>query len=276
MNTSDEKYFMNWDEAFNSTAAQVGGKGYNMARLHRYGFQVPAGGVLISRVYRDFLESNGLSDHINAVASIKAESVLDPAIEKTLTEIREKIFKDMWDTVELWKQRNFHATNDQELISHFSETSPKLLGFASTYMVFTSLTSVSLTFLIQALDRDFPGRSALVEERKKMREELSSLEPPDVIIDDAPQPKVQAPEARGQVLAGIGVAAGRASGKARLISHPRENTRLQAGDILVAPSTDPGWTPLFLRAKAVVMEIGGYLSFSSQRIYGKIQKILLQ
>ena len=36
--------------------------------------------------------------------------------------------------------------------------------------------------------------------------------------------------------------------------------RLQAGDILVAPSTDPAWTPLFLRAGGLVMETGGYLS----------------
>jgi len=91
MNTSNEKYFLNWDEAFNSTAAQVGGKGHNLARLHKYGFQVPAGGVLISRVYRDFLESNGLSDLLNAVAPIKAEAVMDPAIEKILAEIRQKI-----------------------------------------------------------------------------------------------------------------------------------------------------------------------------------------
>jgi pyruvate,water dikinase len=35
---------------------------------------------------------------------------------------------------------------------------------------------------------------------------------------------------------------------------------MQRGDVLVAPSTDPGWTPLFLRASAVVMETGGYLS----------------
>ena len=32
------------------------------------------------------------------------------------------------------------------------------------------------------------------------------------------------------------------------------------GEILVTPSTDPGWTPLFLRAGALVMETGGYLS----------------
>lgn len=857
MNKEVEKYFLDWDEAFNSTAAQVGGKGYNLARLHRYGFKVPAGGVLTSRAYRDFLESNGLSDHINAVASIKAESVLDPAIEKTLTEIREKIsngqvpeiciqelskqltslkladkpvavrssataedstkasfagvhesflningltniikaikdcyaslwtpravayrrkmgmtddevaaavvimelvpavasgvafscdpltgrrdriaisanfglgesvvsgsidpdeylllpmaalpeivenkigskkkytrlvqsggtelvsagseengdkrpvlndnqiielgsltlrvfealgkgvvnqdmewafdgkkfhllqarpvtnlreptppelagqpviwsnanikdaapmiltalswsffrgsldmmmnasllaagyrmpegtnwvrlykgrgyfnlsafqwgyydglgylpaemnaslgghqpeirvppgnplgglagikrvwrrmhliinvlrtqysakktFKEMWETVELWKKQDFHAMNDQELISNFSETNPKILEYCSTYMVLGLSTGVSLYFLVQALEKDFPGRGAalangllagaseitsaqhgyrlmelgktvqmdkvalsyftaepfkpsawkdeipegsqfrrefeeflkdyghrgvyeidllnprwgedprylleiiraqvlspanidhravqeakrkaaekeiagklkwrlrrltvsrlikqarnnagtremgksvlvkpfevsrmffqelgrrlvergvlneqadvyhcawhelsailagysdgsglkiLVEERKKMREELSFLEPPDVIIDDAPQPKAVASEAHGQVLAGIGVAAGRASGRARLIRHPGENTRLQAGDVLVAPSTDPGWTPLFLRANALVMEVGGSLSHGAvvAREYG--------
>ncbi len=35
---------------------------------------------------------------------------------------------------------------------------------------------------------------------------------------------------------------------------------MKRGDVLVAPSTDPGWTPLFLRASAIVMETGGYLS----------------
>jgi phosphohistidine swiveling domain-containing protein len=117
---------------------------------------------------------------------------------------------------------------------------------------------------------DGTGLKILVEDRKLMREELSGLEPPDVIIDDSPQPKVQAPGAHGQVLAGIGVAAGRASGKARLIRHPGENTRLQAGDVLVAPSTDPGWTPLFLRANALVMEVGGTLSHGAivAREYG--------
>ena len=35
---------------------------------------------------------------------------------------------------------------------------------------------------------------------------------------------------------------------------------MPAGAVLVAPSTDPAWTPLFLRASALVMEAGGYLS----------------
>jgi pyruvate,water dikinase len=36
-----------------------------------------------------------------------------------------------------------------------------------------------------------------------------------------------------------------------------EGARLDPGEILVAPSTDPGWTPLFLTAGGLVMEMGG-------------------
>ncbi len=49
-----------------------------------------------------------------------------------------------------------------------------------------------------------------------------------------------------------------------------EGEKLRAGDVLVAPSTDPAWTPLFLRASAIVMGAGGSLSHGSivAREYG--------
>jgi len=54
--------------------------------------------------------------------------------------------------------------------------------------------------------------------------------------------------------------------------HPpsQRGTYLSAGEVLVAPSTDPGWTPLFLRASAIVMASGGYLSHGAivAREYG--------
>jgi len=51
---------------------------------------------------------------------------------------------------------------------------------------------------------------------------------------------------------------------------PLDATGFEQGDILVAPSTDPGWTPLFLRAGAIVMETGGFLSHGAivAREYG--------
>jgi pyruvate,water dikinase len=74
----------------------------------------------------------------------------------------------------------------------------------------------------------------------------------------------------GQVWHGIGVSSGQATAVARVIRHPEEGLRLGHGEILLAPSTDPGWTPLFLRASAVVMETGGYLSHGAivAREYG--------
>jgi phosphohistidine swiveling domain-containing protein len=72
------------------------------------------------------------------------------------------------------------------------------------------------------------------------------------------------------VLRGTGVSPGIAEGRARLMETPAEADILQPGDILVAPTTDPGWTPLFARAGAVVVEMGGLLSHAGivAREYG--------
>ncbi len=45
---------------------------------------------------------------------------------------------------------------------------------------------------------------------------------------------------------------------------------MPTGAVLVAPATDPGWTPLFARASAVVVEIGGLFSHAATvaREYG--------
>ena len=50
--------------------------------------------------------------------------------------------------------------------------------------------------------------------------------------------------------------AGTVTATARVVLDP-VGARLEPGEILVAPSTDPGWTPLFLTAGGLVMEMGG-------------------
>lgn len=59
---------------------------------------------------------------------------------------------------------------------------------------------------------------------------------------------------------GTPAAGGHAQGLAFVARTPSEGLAMPPGGILVAPSTDPAWTPLFLRAGALVMEAGGYLS----------------
>ena len=62
---------------------------------------------------------------------------------------------------------------------------------------------------------------------------------------------------------GTPVAGGSARGRAFVARTPHEGLSMPAGGILVAASSDPAWTPLFLRAGAVVMEVGGYLSHAA-------------
>ncbi len=114
------------------------------------------------------------------------------------------------------------------------------------------------------------GLRALVEDRKKERLAYLAMNPPDLIIDDVPQYARANVSTNGHVFTGIGVAAGTASGKACVLLHPEDGTKLSQGDILVAPSTDPGWSPLFLRAGGIVMETGGALSHGAivAREYG--------
>lgn len=68
---------------------------------------------------------------------------------------------------------------------------------------------------------------------------------------------------------GEAVSPGVVEGQARVILDPH-GVHLEPGDILVCPLTDPGWTPLFLAAGGLVMDIGGMMTHGSivAREYG--------
>ncbi len=118
------------------------------------------------------------------------------------------------------------------------------------------------TEIFSILRKEWDGRGLkeLVAERKDRRQELEEITLPVLIVGEVPKHEERVKLSAGSTLTGFGVASGRAVGRARLIVHPHEGERLEYGDVLVAPSTDPAWTPMFLRASAVVMETGGVIS----------------
>ncbi|MBN1955850.1 MAG: SDR family NAD(P)-dependent oxidoreductase [Anaerolineae bacterium] len=71
-------------------------------------------------------------------------------------------------------------------------------------------------------------------------------------------------------LAGLGVSPGRVTAVARVIETPQEMARLKQGEVLVAHTTTPAWTPLFAYAAALVTDLGGVLAHGSivAREYG--------
>jgi pyruvate,water dikinase len=64
-------------------------------------------------------------------------------------------------------------------------------------------------------------------------------------------------------IAGLCVSAGCVEGEVVVIRDPRQFRQMKRGAILVAPATDPSWTPLFTLAAGVVVEVGGMLSHAS-------------
>jgi rifampicin phosphotransferase len=93
---------------------------------------------------------------------------------------------------------------------------------------------------------------------------LYQLEPP-YIVDGSAAPLSEwvrrsdlttKPVAVGDVLRGVAGSPGNVTGTARILLSVDDPTELEPGDILVAPNTDPSWTPLFLAAAAVVVNVG--------------------
>jgi pyruvate,water dikinase len=79
-----------------------------------------------------------------------------------------------------------------------------------------------------------------------------------------------APSADPRILRGQAGSPGMVRGRARVVRSLAEAGKLEPGDVLVAASTMPAWTPLFLTAAAVVTDTGGVLSHSAivAREYG--------
>jgi pyruvate,water dikinase len=100
----------------------------------------------------------------------------------------------------------------------------------------------------------------LVSKRRSEFERYKYLDLPNIIGGyGLPQEEASSAMIPG-VIRGIGGSAGRAIGTARIILSPRDFYKFQKDDILVAPTTSPAWTPLFILAKAFVADVGGVLS----------------
>lgn len=71
-------------------------------------------------------------------------------------------------------------------------------------------------------------------------------------------------------LTGMAVSPGTATGPVKVLRNPHDKA-VEKGDVLVAYTTDPGWTPLFVNAAAIVLEVGGILQHGAviAREYGK-------
>ena len=112
------------------------------------------------------------------------------------------------------------------------------------------------------------GLTERVRERRSTHSQLAEREPEFVFADSPSDPsswpkrddvEVE-PLAAGDSIQGLPGCPGVSEGVARVVLDSSDPTALGPGDVLVAPSTDPSWTPLFVPAGGVVVDVGAALS----------------
>jgi pyruvate,water dikinase len=118
---------------------------------------------------------------------------------------------------------------------------------------------------------NFDVRAAVDARRAEYRKNLG-ITPPAVVIGrfDPDRFVPDSFDADAETLTGLAVSPGVVTGRARVILRSDTTEQVLPGEVLVAPFTDPGWTPYFLQAAAIVMDRGGLLSHGSiiAREYG--------
>ncbi len=130
------------------------------------------------------------------------------------------------------------------------------------------LTFDELQTLVANPSRDL---SKIIAERKMLYQHYQKLTPPRVITSTG-EISHQSLSQEGfppDAIIGSPVSAGVVEGLARVILDPSLE-QLNPGEILIAPFTDPGWTPLFINAAGIALEIGGLMTHGSvvAREYG--------
>jgi pyruvate,water dikinase len=127
------------------------------------------------------------------------------------------------------------------------------------------------TDLEAALD-DPAAFASIIEQCRAQRESLQQRVPPFWFDHEIPDPSGWPLRSEGRTTSrssvatrvqGQGVSAGVVTGRARVILDPNEPGDLEPDEILVAPQTDPAWTPLFLGAAGVIVEYGAVMSHAA-------------
>ena len=121
---------------------------------------------------------------------------------------------------------------------------------------------------------DPPAHSAFIRQRDMAFQRLHELEPPYIVGPDRPVPPIAEWPTRhggacvqqavtGELLQGAPGAQGVVTGRARVILDPSNASDLEPGDIMIASTTDPSWTPLFLSVAGVIVNVGAVASHAA-------------
>jgi len=116
--------------------------------------------------------------------------------------------------------------------------------------------------IYDAFERRGFTRRYLVQMRRASFERAATTRPPDRFLDQAPMASARVADGltEANVLRGVGASPGVAAGRVRVIETPEDMAAFVSGDVLVTPTPNPAWTPIYALASALVTSTGSPLS----------------
>lgn len=105
----------------------------------------------------------------------------------------------------------------------------------------------------------------LIAERRRHQQDVATFDAPLVVDGRIEGVLAKGPdtEATATELRGLCISSGVAEAEVVVVRDPSEFPRMKPLAILVAPATDPAWTPLFVQAAGVIVEVGGQISHAA-------------
>jgi rifampicin phosphotransferase len=170
----------------------------------------------------------------------------------------------------------YRETHKKYLVYVVAILRQKILAQAETLVAMKRLDSIQQVFDLTVEQLDASRRDNSIDLKKLARENtvflkrLARVKKPPAVIDSRgfiPRPPIP-PLQKGEYV-GTGVSTGNVRGRIKIL-HTADEKPLLKGEILVARATDPGWTPLFVNAGGIILEVGGSLQHGAlvAREYG--------
>jgi phosphohistidine swiveling domain-containing protein len=259
--------------------------------MDRFGFRGPREVDLISARYADdpmivleqmkqfALLDDGSPDPQAAFEQQQAErQTAYETLWETLrrkNRLKARVFRHLYQLVEAFG--GYREIHKYYLIMVNYQVRSRVLAAAQALVDAGRMDAVEQVFdltmdeLQQGLDDPSLDLRAIAHRNREFITRIQHIRDFPVVIDSRGRiPRPRRAAVSGNELAGEPVSAGVVRGPVKVLGHVGEKP-IRPGDILVARATDPGWTPLFISAGGIVLEVGGLLQHGSliAREYGK-------
>ena len=227
-----------------------------------------------------YLEGKGSNPHERQRAQIELREHAEQAITSRLGSLRRKWFLKLLK----WAQES--APIREDCIADMGLGYPTLRRLLSEFgrrlVAGNVIARPEDIYWLEAQELDelaailkngekLPNYADHVESRRAAWQRARDVTPPVTIPEKKWVSKLMVHDnPEGDTLKGYGASAGKATAPACVMRGPEDFSLMHPGDVIVAVTTTPAWTPLFAMASAVVTDIGGPLSHSSivAREYG--------